>query len=672
MIANLRAIASSAPLAPGCYLMRSNDGTIIYIGKAKLLRNRLKSYFYGRKDPKTTTLLKHVFNIETIIVQNEYEALLLENTLIKQHSPKYNISLKDGKTYPVIRITGDKYPKVFRTRRVINDGSRYFGPFPQIHTIDALLILTEKIFPIRKCKEMRKRTSPCIYYHIGRCKAPCCGKITQEEYAKYINQLVYILSGKSKKSIREFTNKMNEASLKLEFERAAEYRNVIEAIKAISTSGTVTGTDASDRDYISYAQDGVFYTFSVFQMRSGRLSGQDLFRTCSAASEIESLGTFLLSYYSKDRFPAPVIFVQRQISDLQNNGSTPARGGSGEDRNVAQRSEDFVARGRLPPSESYSFDSNTELYAAENTAESPSFWSNEGFYRYFNDTFKFVPKFCYPKEKRDAAALAMAYMNVKEDISKRLKERGTISFLEDLRRELNLKTTPRRIEGFDIAQLNGKFPVASLVSFKDGMPDKKNYRYFRLKTVVGIVDDFAAVREAVLRRYSRLLRENADLPDLILIDGGIGQVNAARDVLKELGCDIDIAGLAKRDEEIWLPQKEMAGGFYESAKPICLPKTNEGLKILQHVRDETHRFATGLNQRLRSKDIKLSVLESIDGIGKVRAAKIIKEFGALDAIIKTEPEDIAKRLNMNIKLARIIRHVCILAEEDARAKLEEN
>jgi excinuclease ABC subunit C len=290
--------------------------------------------------------------------------------------------------------------------------------------------------------------------------------------------------------------------------------------------------------------------------------------------------------------------------------------------------------------------------------------------QYFTETFGFAPALRTPDSKRHEAALAMTRMNAEEDLRKRLKERGAGPVLDELQQALGLRRRPERIEGFDIAQLDGKHPVASLISFKNGLPDKKNYRYFKLKTVVGIVDDFAAMREAVHRRYSRLLREGLELPDLILIDGGIGQVNAAKGVLDELGADCDIAGLAKRDEEIWLPQRAEEGlvSGADRQQPIRLSKRSEALKILQAVRDETHRFATGLNQRLRAKDIHFSVLESIDGIGKQRAAAIIKEFQTLDAIAKTEPAEIAARLSINQKTAKTIRAAVRLSLEDQAAE----
>jgi excinuclease ABC subunit C len=330
------------------------------------------------------------------------------------------------------------------------------------------------------------------------------------------------------------------------------------------------------------------------------MTGRELYRTRSAAEETESLETFIAAYYTPDRPPPPRIFIGLEHGAL-------------------------------------------------------GFPSLQ---RWFREQFGYEPELAAPEEKRHQAALAMARQNALEDLRRRIRERGAGPALDELARELGLKTRPERIEGFDIAQLDGKHPVASLISFKDGVPDKKNYRYFKLRTVVGVVDDFASMREAVRRRYSRLIREGRELPDLILIDGGIGQVNAARGVLDELGMDIDIVGLAKREEELWLPN---------ARDPIRLSRRSEALKILQQLRDETHRFATTLNQKLRSKDLSLSALESVEGIGPRRAAAIMQAYVTLDAVAAAAAEDIAGRCGIGETAARAVRAAAQLALEDQAA-----
>lgn len=595
----LRTTAKEAPLEPGVYIWRDVDGQVIYVGKARVLRNRLSSYFSGEKDVKTRTLLKRARSIETIIVNNEYEALLLENTLIKQHTPKYNINLKDGKSYPVVRITNEDFPKVFRTRRIIEDGSLYYGPFPNVQAVDTMLELIDKLFPLRKCRILRKRTAPCMYYHIGRCSAPCVGKITKEEYGQHVDRVKKLLSGDTAGLSADLTDRMQEAAAEMKFERAAQLRDAIRAIADLSASNSVVDFDPDARDYVAWAAEGVLMSFTVFSMRGGKMTGRELFRARTAASDDESIEQFLTTYYAPDRLPPPRIYLA---------------GGNRE---------------------------------------------ADGVLRWFKDVLGVEPALLSANEKRHEAVLAMAYQNAKEDLAKRLKERGAGPALEELATVLSLPSKPDRIEGFDIAQLDGKHPVASLISFKDGMPDKKNYRHYKLRTVEGIVDDFQAMREAVTRRYSRLLADGGEIPDLIMIDGGIGQVNAAKGVLDALGVDCALVGLAKRDEELWLP---------DATEPIRLPKTSEALKVLQFVRDETHRFATGLNQKLRSKDLALEGLQSVEGVGPARAAAILKAFGSMEAVAAAMSEEIASRGKVSENVAKAVGAAARLALADRAAE----
>jgi excinuclease ABC subunit C len=603
----LRDAARDAPAEPGVYIWRDEENRIIYVGKAKVLRSRLASYFGSGRSVKTSHLLRHARSIETIIVSNEYEALLLENTLIKQHSPKYNVNLKDGKTYPVIRVTAGDFPRVFRTRQIVEDGSLYFGPFPNIQAVDNMLLLIDKLLPLRKCRVLKKRENPCMYYHIGRCAAPCCGRTDAAEYRLQVERVRKLLSGETEELAAELSAKMSEAAAALKFEEAARLRNAVRTIEDLSETNTVADRDPEARDYIAWAAEGIFTTFSVFSMRGGRMTGRELFNSRTAADEEETLETFITSYYSPDRPPPPAIYL-----------SLPGEGGG--------------------------------------VSASPVV-------RYFTERFGYAPEIISPSggdgpDRRHAAALAMARQNAAEELRRRLKERGAGPALDELARALGLGIRPERIEGFDIAQLDGRHPVASLVSFRNGVPDRKNYRCFKLRTVVGLVDDFAAMREAVHRRYSRLLKEGSELPDLVLVDGGIGQVNAARGVMDELGVDCAVAGLAKRDEEIWLPQ---------AREPIRLSKRSEALKVLQFVRDETHRFATGLNQKLRSRDLSFAALESVEGIGPRRAAAIMKAFGSLEQLAAAAPAEIQERCKLGAPAARAVRAAVRLALEDRTA-----
>ncbi|MDR2663810.1 MAG: excinuclease ABC subunit UvrC [Treponema sp.] len=618
---DLKKIARDAPQEPGVYIMRDGANRIIYVGKARILRNRLSSYFSGEKDIKTRILVRHAASIETIIVKDEYEALLLENTLIKQHSPKYNINLKDGKTYPVIRLTGDSYPRVFRTRHIIEDGSSYFGPFANVGAMDGLLAIIDRIFPLRKCRILRKRNAPCMYYHIGRCHAPCCGRITEAAYSLQVSRVRKLLSGDTAALVEELAAEMRSEAKALRYERAAQLRNALKAVEGLNESSAVIDFDPQGRDYIAWASGGVLATFSIFSMRQGKLTGRELYRAKSASTDEDSLVTFIAGYYNGERLPPGQIYLAEQKGRPQSGAEAPR----GDTADFGPLRMWFREQLGLEP-ELILLDLNESNLDEKNGPD-------DG-------------------DRHHRAILAMARQNAEEDLRRRLKERGMEPALDELKTVLALQNRPERIEGFDIAQLDGKHPVASLVSFANGVPDKKNYRYFKLRTTAGIVDDFQSMREAVERRYSRLLKENRELPDLILIDGGIGQVNAAKGVLEELGIDCDIAGLAKRDEEIWLPH---------AREPVRLDRRSEALKVLQFVRDETHRFATGLNQRLRSGDLKLEALESVEGIGPRRAAALIRHYQGIEGIAAAEPEDIARTCGCGIAAARAARAAARLA-----------
>jgi excinuclease ABC subunit C len=625
----LKKTAREAPLEPGVYIMRDGDNRIIYVGKARVLRNRLNSYFSGGKDVKTAVLIRRTRSIETIIVHNEYEALLLENTLIKQHFPKFNINLKDGKTYPVIRVTREDYPRIFRTRHIMEDGSLYFGPFPNIQAVDKMLELIDKLFPLRKCRVLRKRTNPCMYYHIGRCMAPCCGKIGVEAYGDYAAKVRQLLEGDTDSLVRDLGEKMREAAGAMQFEEAARLRDAIRAIEDLSGPHSVVDFDPEGRDYIAWASEGILATFTVFSMRGGKMTGRELFRTRSAADEAESLETFAAAYYTPDRPPPPRIYIAMAPPSPRDSGISPAhfvlpRGGPGFP---------FLS-------------SALSLWFRKQFGHEPELYSSAELTREF------------PGAQRHAAILSMAQQNALEDLRRRLRERGAGPALDELVRVLGLKTRPERIEGFDIAQLDGKHPVASLISFKNGVPDRKNYRHFKLRTVVGKVDDFAAMREAIRRRYFRLIHEGKELPDLVLIDGGIGQVNVAKGVFDELGMDSDVVGLAKREEEIWLPH---------APKPVVLERRSEALKVLQHVRDETHRFATSFNQRLRSGDLLFPALESVKGIGPRRAAAIMRVCESIDGIAAAAETELAARCGISLKAARAVKAAARLALENRDA-----
>ena len=577
----LHQTALKAPSSSGVYLWRNHEETVIYVGKAKNLKNRLSSYFSGERQIKTQLLVSNAASIEYITTSNEYEAFLLENNLIKKYSPRYNIQLKDGKSYPSLKITKEAFPRLYKTRQVHRgDGASYFGPFPDAGALDTFIDTLYKIYPVRHCRTFKKREAPCMYYHIGQCKAPCCNKIDEQTYTEFIDEIKALLEGKGDETAQKITAEMKKAAAELKFEKAARLRDGLRALTIMQNQNIVEDFDSEDRDYIAHWREAELVSFTVLKIRGGKLLGRDNYRAESLNEDDELLEEFARAYYTdKDSLP-PKIFIDEK--------------------------------------------DNTEFL-------------EEWLKQLEGEAFTESRSLLIPNSSRDLAALNMARENAKEDIIRRVRERGDMPALNELRDLLNLPRLPERIEGFDIAHIGGKFPVASLISFWKGNPDKKNYRYFRLKTTNGVIDDFASMREAATRRYSRLSNENAELPDLILIDGGIGQVNAVDGILKMLGLDIPIAGLAKRDEEIWRPH---------ASHPICLPRRSDALRLLQRVRDETHRFATSRNQTLRTKENTVSVFASLPHVGEKREKILIKTFTTLENLAAAEEAQVAQALHV--------------------------
>ena len=598
---NLHQTALKAPQDSGVYLWHNDEDTVIYVGKAKNLKNRLSSYFSGQRNLKTRLLVSHAKWIEYITTRNEYEALILENNLIKKYSPRYNINLKDGKSYPVLRITKEAFPKIFKTRRILQDGSTYFGPFPDVGALDSFIESIFKLYPIRHCRTLRDRDTPCLYYHMKQCKAPCCKKISEEEYNTYIEEIKGLLGGQGEETVAKMTEEMKNAAKELNFEKAARLRDGIKALMVLQNQNIVESFEADDRDYIAYASEGELVSFTVLKIRNGKLLGRENYRAESLNDDEDLVGEFMACYYEDPLTIPPNIYIpETGQSELINHWL----------------SDDMKCNSKL------------------NVVHS-----------------KDLP--------RDVAAIQMAKQNAKEDIIRRLRDRGDTPAMQELKDKLGLDVLPVRIEGFDIAHIGGKWPVASLISFYNGNPDKKNYRYFRLKTTDGLIDDFASMKEAVSRRYTRLVNEQADLPDLILIDGGIGQVNAVEEILNSIGLDIPVAGLAKRDEEIYLPG---------NSTPVCLPKRSDALRLLQRVRDETHRFATSRNQNLRTKENTKSIFLDLPGVGEKRALQLQRTFTTLENLANAEESAIAQCLHVRAQEAAQILLVAQQLNEQRKEK----
>lgn len=608
---NLHKTALTSPSSSGVYLWRNSEGTVIYVGKAKNLKNRLSSYFSGERQIKTQLLVSSAKTIEYITTSNEYEAFILENNLIKKYSPRYNIQLKDGKSYPSLKLTAENFPRLYKTRLIKKDGAAYFGPYPDSGALDTFIETLYSIYPLRHCNTLKKRTSPCMYYHIGRCKAPCCAKITKETYSEYIEEIKALLEGKGEETVLKIKSEMQKAASMLNFEKAARLRDGLKALAILQNQNIVEdNNDFNDRDYINFSRQGETVSFAVLQIRGGKLMGKDIFPVESLADDDELMEEFVTVYYEKQNQIPPEIYVSQETG------------------------LEILSRWLKEKTENHS--------------------------KVIKINCRQDDKRLSPENRRHAASLNMAALNAKEDLIRRVRERGDMPALIELKKVLGLPKLPERIEGFDIAHIGGKFPVASLISFWRGNPDKKNYRYFRLKTTDGIIDDFASMREAASRRYVRLKNEGKQLPDLILIDGGIGQVNAVAGVLTALELEIPVAGLAKRDEEIWLPQ---------SSEPVKLLKNSDALHLLQRVRDETHRFATSKNQILRTKENTVSSFSKIFGVGKAREKILLKEFGTLENLVSSSVQKIAETLKVHRDAAeKILESSKKLMEEQQKLK----
>jgi excinuclease ABC subunit C len=585
---DLRSHVSEFPTEPGVYIMKNSKDKVIYVGKAKNLRSRVRSYFSGDKDVKTAVLVKKINRVEYILTRNEFEALLLENNLIKKWKPRYNVNLKDGKSYPMIRVTADDFPRVFRTRTLVRDGSQYFGPFTNVQMIDKYLELVEKLFPLRKCRgKLKKRYHPCLYYHIGRCSAPCAGLIEREEYLEQVRGVVKLLSGDTDELAAEIKMQMDQAVAKLEFEKAAEHRDILSAIQGLTDGQQVVDFNRDNRDYIACAIEQNVGTCAVFQMREGRLQGSDLFHIEAYTTRKEILHQFILQYYNDDKKPPKYLYLQENIitSDLK---------------------------------------------------------------FFFNKELESETKLMAPQKGRHSAILAMAYENARQDLARTIRRAGNTVALDELQQLFGLEKRPNRIEGFDIAQLSGKHPVASMVSFLRGNPDTGEYRRFHIRSLHGQIDDYKAIKEVVARRLTRLLNENQQLPNLLLIDGGRGQLNAAASVVNGLKLKtVHILALAKKNEEIY---------SLDSDTPLRLPDNSEALKVLQQVRDEAHRFATSFNKALRKKDINVSVLEGVPGIGPQRSRKLLETFGSIETIRETPDESVMKAGSLSQTQVKNLKH----------------
>ena len=596
------------PESPGVYLMKDARGKIIYVGKAIVLKNRVRQYFQSSRNqaPKVCAMVSHIADFETIMTANEVESLILEANLIKKHRPRYNIRLKDDKSYPYVKVTvQEEYPRVFITRRVVRDGARYFGPYTNVTALRDSLKLLKRLFPMRTCRTMPER--PCLEYHIKRCLAPCVGKVTAEDYGAMIRAVLLFLEGRTDDVERELEHRMNLAAEAYHFETAARLRDQLTAVrKAAERQNIVTG--AGDQDAIGMARSAAGVCVQIFFIRGGKMIGREHFlvRGSEEESDADILRAFLEQYYNQATFvPREVLLpcaidaagqeiIERWLAEKKGGGKvvllTPQRG----------TKHDIVEM-------------------ATGNAE----------------------KFLTDEETRRSLA-----------------DEQTLGAVEELGRYLGLRKLPYRMECFDISHNQGQETVASMVVFEGGMPKKSDYRRFKIRSAEGKPDDFLSMREVTTRRYVGLPKE--ELPDLIIIDGGKGQLSSALEIIRiEAGHkDVPVVGLAKQFELVFTEG---------NSEPVELPRRSPSLYLIQRIRDEAHRFAITFHRKLRGKRNLVSVLDHIVGIGPKRRQSLWAHFGTLDKIKAASVDELATVPGMNRPSAEAIVHF-FEAQRELRGK----
>ena len=584
------------PSNPGVYIYKNKNGKVIYVGKASNIRNRVRSYFQSNKhfDAKTTALVRNIHDLEYIITDTEAEALILEDTLIKRHKPRYNIMLRDDKTYPYIRITNEPYPRIFSTRRVVRDGSKYFGPYTDVKNMKRMIRLVRTIFRLRSCKLnlseegiANGKFKICLDYQIKKCDGPCEGFISLKDYQENVKNAISLINGKTTEVEKLLLQKMEEAAEKLDFEQAAYFRNQYLLLKEYSASQKIVSTELVDRDVFGFATESDFSCVLIFTIRDGRLIGKRHFvlKNSLEYTEKKILQIALEKWYLENDFIPQEILLPFELEE-----------------------ENFIRE-----------------YLKEKKGKKVEL---------------IIPKL---GDKRKLVNLANenAEFQLKEHILALMKKDAELpKRILEFQKDLQLPKPPRIIECFDNSHIQGSEFVSSVVVFKDGKPLKSEYRKFKIKTVQQN-DDFAAMKEAVYRRYKRLLEEEKSLPDLVIIDGGKGQLSSAISVLEELGIKdkVPIISIAKKMEEIFKP---------ELTEPIQLSRASQTLQLIQKIRDEAHRFAITYHRKLRDKRTLTTELLDIKGVGPKTTQKLLETFGSVKEIKEKSLEQLAEVVGINL------------------------
>jgi excinuclease ABC subunit C len=592
------------PDLPGCYLMRNNEGTIIYVGKAKVLKNRVRSYFTGSHNGKTQLLVSEIRDFEYIVTGSNIEALILECNLIKEHQPRYNVLLKDDKTFPYIKITNEIHPRLEVTRRVLKDKAKYFGPYPNAYAAQQTKRLLDRMYPLRKCSSKQKE--PCLYYHLGQCLACGSEEVAQATYDQIIQEISSFLKGGHEVIKKELQRKMLEAAEELYFERAKELRDQIMNIDVIMEKQKITTSDARDRDVFGFAVDKGWMCVQILYMRQGKMIQRHTSAFPFYGEAYSDFMTYVTQYYLDN----PALPQEILLPELHNEGD----------------------------------EMETELDTV-NVVSSLQEWLGIKVY---------VPQ---RGTKRHLIEMADENAKVALDEKFRLIERNeerTSIAATNLGQAIGIHSL-HRIEAFDNSNIQGTNPVSAMIVFIDGKPEKKEYRKYKIRTVAG-PDDYNTMREVIRRRYERVLKENLEMPDLIVVDGGKGQISAAVDVLQnELGIVIPVCGLVK---DVKHRTSQLMIG--DPAEPIHLPRDSQEFYLLQRIQEEVHRFAITFHREQRGKSMVTSQLDAIPGVGEKRRKLLLKHFGSLKKIREASLEDF-RSLSIGEKLASQI--IAALQEE---------
>jgi excinuclease ABC subunit C len=594
---NLKSKLENLPARPGVYLMKDNSGRIIYVGKAKSLRNRVRAYFHDRPPyhPKTSALISKISDFDILATDSEMEALILEANLVKEHKPRYNVNLKDDKRYPYLRVTDEPFPRVLVVRRVKKDKAKYFGPYTNVKAMRRTLMILRRIFPIRSCNyalPSGRKIKLCLDYHIKRCLGPCEEKVSQKEYGEIVKSVLLFLSGKNSLLLEHLRERMNEYSVSEEFEKAACVRDQIKALESVMEKQKVADTERVDRDIIAFARDKKDVSMVALQIREGVLVGRQNFhlRSLKESKDSEILSTFLRQYYMHSLVIPPQILLPTQVGDEEMIGAWLSRKRGGRVRITLPRK---------------------------------------------GDKFKLLEMANYN-----------ARLSLDELLLQRSEARKRVKpAIRSLQKDLYLSVPPRKIVAFDISNLGPRDAVGSLVFFQNGRPRKGQYRRFKIKTVPG-QDDFAMMAEAVRRYFTRLTEEKKEYPDLVLIDGGKGQLSAALQILHSLGIrDQGVVALAKRLDEVFLPRR---------SDPLMIPRASVSLRLLQRIRDEAHRFAVEYHRTLRKKRTIRSELDQITGVGPARRRILLKRFRSVEKVREAGFKELSELEGINRGVAEAI------------------